>query len=148
MKNGPKRISSPIHSPHRFRHVTLLETFSSSYRSKSKGWTNPGVPMNDGQSGSIRPSTSYLLSPRQLEPLAWYDMRSSEIYTLIFIWQAFSPSTVIFAGIGVLLSVRILDNFVCDTVTHTIVRRRRMSGQAKTRLWTSLNALKCSSDVL
>ena len=33
-----------------------------------------------------------------------------EIFTLIFIWQAFSPATVIFAGIGVLLSVCILYN--------------------------------------
>ena len=29
---------------------------------------------------------------------------------LMFIWQAFSPATVVFAGIGVLLSVCILDN--------------------------------------
>ena len=75
--------------------------------------------MNDGQSGSIRPLAFCLLSPRQSELLAWYDMRLSEICTLTFIWQAFSPSTVIFAGIGVLLSVCILDNCVWDTVTHT-----------------------------
>jgi hypothetical protein len=33
------------------------------------------------------------------------DTNLSEICTLIFIWQVFSPSSVIFAGIGVLLSV-------------------------------------------
>ena len=36
------------------------------------------------------------------------DMRLSEICTLIFIWQVFSPANVIFAGIGVLLLVCIL----------------------------------------
>jgi hypothetical protein len=36
------------------------------------------------------------------------DMNLSEICTLIFIWQVFSPANVIFAGIGVLLSVCIL----------------------------------------
>jgi hypothetical protein len=35
-------------------------------------------------------------------------MNLSEIYTLIFAWQVFSPANVIFAGIGVLLSVCIL----------------------------------------
>ena len=32
------------------------------------------------------------------------------IYVLIFIWQVFSPANVIFAGVGVLLSVRILSS--------------------------------------
>ena len=32
----------------------------------------------------------------------------SDIYTLTYIRQAFSPATIVFAGIGVLLSVRIL----------------------------------------
>ena len=35
-------------------------------------------------------------------------MNPSEIYSFIFIFQVFSPAKVIFAGIGVLLSVRIL----------------------------------------
>jgi hypothetical protein len=35
-------------------------------------------------------------------------MNLSEICTLMFIWQIFSPANVIFAGVGVLLSVRIL----------------------------------------
>ena len=35
-------------------------------------------------------------------------MNSSEIYALIFIRQVFSPAKVILAGVGVLLSVRIL----------------------------------------
>ena len=69
--------------------------------------------MNDGQSGSIPLYTSFSNSPRQLELSAWYDMHLSEICTLIFILQAFSPATVVFAGIGVLLSVCILDNCVC-----------------------------------
>ena len=41
--------------------------------------------MNDGPSGSTPPYTSFLLFPGLLEQLAWYDMRLSEIYTLIFI---------------------------------------------------------------
>ena len=68
------------------------------------------------------------------------------ICTLIFIWQAFSPATVIFAGIGVLLSVCILDNFASDSVTHNIFRRRRGFEQVKRLLWTSLNAWRCFSD--
>ena len=32
--------------------------------------------------------------------------------TLIFIWQVFSPAKVIFAGVGVLLSVRILSSLI------------------------------------
>ena len=68
------------------------------------------------------------------------------ICTLIFILQAFSPATVIFAGIGVLLSVCILDNFACDGVTHTFFRRRRVFEQVKRLLWTSLNAWRCFSD--
>ena len=69
------------------------------------------------------------------------------ICTLIFILQAFSPATVIFAGIGVLLSVRILNDLACAIVTHTSLRRRRMSGPAKIRLWTYSNGSRCSSDV-
>jgi hypothetical protein len=70
------------------------------------------------------------------------------ICTLIFIWQAFSPVTVIFAGIGVLLSVCILlDHFVRTIVTPTYLRRPRMLGRAKTPLSTSLSALRCFSDV-
>ena len=42
------------------------------------------------------------------------DTNSSEIHSLIFICQVFSPAKVIFAGAGVLLLVRIL--------LYTIVR--------------------------
>jgi hypothetical protein len=70
--------------------------------------------MNDGQNGLIQPSMSSLLSLRQLEQvLAWYvkDMRLSEVCILILIWQVFSPASVVFTGIGVLLSVCILNKF-------------------------------------
>ena len=40
------------------------------------------------------------------------DTNLSEICTLIFIWQVFSPSSVIFTGIGVLLSVCIPHYFL------------------------------------
>ena len=40
------------------------------------------------------------------------DMKLSEICNLILIWQVFSPANVIFAGIGILLQVSILANFV------------------------------------
>jgi hypothetical protein len=33
-------------------------------------------------------------------------MNLSEICTLIYLWQVFSPAKVIFAGVGVLLLVR------------------------------------------
>ena len=49
-----------------------------------------------------------LRSLRQLEQvLVWYAHKVclSEVCTLIFIWQVFSPANVIFAGIGVLLQV-------------------------------------------
>ena len=39
-------------------------------------------------------------------------------FALISIWQVFSPATVIFAGIGVLLSVCILDTLPCGVVTY------------------------------
>jgi hypothetical protein len=39
---------------------------------------------------------------------------------LIFLWQLFSPASVIFAGIGVLLSVHILNIFARAIVTHNI----------------------------
>jgi hypothetical protein len=49
-----------------------------------------------------------------------HNIRLSEISSLIFLWQLFSPASVIFAGIGVLLSVRILDSFARAIVTHNI----------------------------
>jgi hypothetical protein len=45
------------------------------------------------------------------------EMNSSEIHSLIPISQAFSPAKAIFAGVGVLLSVRIL----CWTCVRAIV---------------------------
>jgi hypothetical protein len=42
------------------------------------------------------------------------DVNLSDICTLIFIWQVFSPASVIFAGVGVLLSVRIAYYFRVD----------------------------------
>jgi len=38
----------------------------------------------------------------------FHDMKSTDICTLILIFQVFSPAKVIFAGFGVLLSVCIL----------------------------------------
>jgi hypothetical protein len=76
-------------------------------------------------------------------------MNSSEIYVLISIWQVFSPAKVIFAGVGVLLSVCtiLLNNFVRVVVMPTSLRQQRMFGQAKTPLSISLSASKCFSDV-
>jgi hypothetical protein len=71
----------------------------------------------------------------------------SEICALIFIWQVFSPTSVIFAGIGVLLSVRILNNVVWSIITRTFLRQLRMFGRAKTPLLTSSSASRCFSDV-
>jgi hypothetical protein len=99
----------------------------------------------------IRPSMSSMLSLRLLEPvLVWYasEQNLSEIHTLIFIWQVFSPTGVIFAGIGILLSVRILLNsFLWAILTRTSLRQLRTLGQAMMHLSTFLSALKCFSDV-
>ena len=73
-------------------------------------------------------------------------MHLSEVRSLILMWQLFSPASVIFAGVGVLLSVRIIINFTCATVTHGSLRRLKMSGQAKKLLSTSSSGLKCFSD--
>ena len=65
---------------------------------------------------------------------------------LIFMWQLFSPASVIFAGVGVLLSVCILINFARAIITHTSLRLLKMFEQAKTLLSTSLSGLGCFSD--
>jgi hypothetical protein len=75
-------------------------------------------------------------------------MNVSEIYTLIFAWQVFSPANVIFAGIGVLLSVCIyLDGFAWTIVMPRSLRQLRALARAKTLFSTSLSALKCFSGV-
>jgi hypothetical protein len=73
--------------------------------------------------------------------------RLSEVCTLIFIWQVFSPASVVFAGIGVLLSVCTLNKLVWNIVTHTFLRQLRMFRQAKLLLWTYLSASRVFSDV-
>ena len=50
-----------------------------------------------------------------------HDMRLYEICSLIFMLQLFSPASVIFAGVGVLLSVRILDDFARAVVTYDLL---------------------------
>ena len=65
---------------------------------------------------------------------------------LIFMWQLFSPASVIFAGVGVLLSVCILINYAWAIITHTSLRLLKMFEQAKTLLPTSLSGLGCFSD--
>jgi hypothetical protein len=65
---------------------------------------------------------------------------------LIFMLQLFSPASVIFAGIGVLLSVCILINFAWAIITHPFLRLLKMFEQAKTLLSTSLRGSGCFSD--
>ena len=66
---------------------------------------------------------------------------------LIYIWQVFSPGTVIFAGVGVLLSVRILLNvYRAVNMTPASHRRLRMFEKAKIRSSIFLSALKGFSD--
>ena len=61
-----------------------------------------------------------------------HNMNLSDIRTLIFIRQVFSPAKVVFAGVGVLLSVCILLNkILCAIVTHPSLRQLRTLGQAK-----------------
>jgi hypothetical protein len=68
--------------------------------------------MNGGQNGLILPLTSSMFFLRLLQQVSvWYasqQINFSDIHTLIFIFQVFAPANVIFAGIGVLLSVCIL----------------------------------------
>ena len=75
-------------------------------------------------------------------------MNLSEICTLIFTWKESSPANVVFTGIGVLLSVRILGGFMWIIVTRRSLRQLRMLAQAKIPFWTLLSALKCSFDDL
>ena len=67
-------------------------------------------------------------------------------FALIYTWQVFSPATVIFAGIGVLLSVCIRPNLVWGCC-NTFSRQPRMFGQAKILLWISLSVSTSFLDV-
>ena len=68
--------------------------------------------------------------------------------TLIYMWQVFSPAKVIFAGVGVLLSVRIILNiYRAANITAASHRQLRMFEKAKIRSSMSLSALKAFSDV-
>jgi len=61
------------------------------------------------------------------------DMNLSDISILIFIRQIFSPAEVVFAGVGVLLSVCIhLNKILWAIVRPTSLRQLRMLEQAKT----------------
>ncbi len=62
-------------------------------------WLDPTVNVLYALSGNLGEGVS-LVSPRT--------RTLSEICGLIYIWQIFSPAKVIFVGVGVLLSVRIL----------------------------------------
>jgi hypothetical protein len=75
------------------------------------------------------------------------NMHLSEICSLIFMWQVFPSSNLIFAGFGVLLSVCILINFAWAIVTHASFRQLKLFEQAKTLLSTSLSDLKSFSNV-
>ena len=66
---------------------------------------------------------------------AWYASllpatQFSEIYSLIFMSQLFSPASVIFAGVGVLLSVCILNNLAWAVVTHGSIRQPKHINQS------------------
>ncbi len=64
------------------------------------------------------------------------------------IFQVFSPAKVIFAGIGVLLSVSIrLDSSVRDTVMYELVRRLRMLTRVKMCLLISSHESRSFSNV-
>jgi hypothetical protein len=68
------------------------------------------------------------------------DIKVSEIWILILILQVFSPAKVIFAGIGVLLSVCILLNtFLRSIVIRSALRQPKMFVRAK------MLFLSCSS---
>ena len=139
----------PIRSPPSSNLAILPVQFSPSFSSNSRGQINPEAVMIGGQDGLIRPftfSTPFL--PQSERALVWYasGLNRFEMCMLILVWQAFSPVTVISTGIGLLLSVCILDRFVWAVVTPTSHRQPRMLERAKTPLSTSLSALRCISD--
>ena len=74
------------------------------------------------------------------------DMYFPEVYTLMFMWQAFPPAKVIFTGVGVLLSVSILNNFTWAIITSTFLRQSRTFGLAKIHLSTFLSVSNWFSD--
>ena len=78
-----------------------------------------------------------------------HDMNLSNICILIFIRQVFSPAKAVFVGLGVLLAVCILLNKILlwAIVTAPSLRQLRMFEQAKILWLTSLNVLRCFSDV-
>jgi hypothetical protein len=60
------------------------------------------------------------------------DVSLSEICTLTFIWQVFSPAKVIFAGVGVLLSVcSLLNSFVEAIVTPASLDSQGCSSKSR-----------------
>src|SRR5579863_9475640 len=71
----------------------------------------------------------------------------TETHAYTYIWQVFSPAKVIFAGVGVLLSVSIfLDTLALANLSSTIFRQRRTYGQAKTPSSTSSKEQRTFSD--
>ena len=140
----------PIRSPPSSNPAILPVQFSPSFSSNSRGKISSEAVMIGGQDGLIRPltfSTPFL--PQSERALVWYasGFNLFEMCMLILIWQVFSPVTVISTGIGLLLSVCILDHFVWAIVTPTSHRQLRMFEQARTPSSTSLSALRCISNV-
>jgi len=84
-----------------------------------------------------------MLSLRYLErALAWYSSLYGlySEFSLIFTCQIFSPGKVIFAGVGVLLLVRIyLNTFASAIVTPIFLRQLRAFRKAKVPSLTFLN---------
>jgi hypothetical protein len=74
--------------------------------------------------------------------LAWYSSLHGlySEFPLIFTWQIFSPGKVIFAGVGVLLLVRIYLNIIAlAIVTPISLRQPRVFRKAKILSLTSFN---------
>jgi hypothetical protein len=100
-------------------------------------WLDPTVNVLFALSATVGAGVS-LVCPENLHV---------EFCTLIFFLQVFSPASVVFAGIGILLSVCIYNSLAWANLTHTFIRRPRMFGQAKALLWTSLSTSKGFFDV-
>jgi len=98
--NSPSAILAILH-----RQVQGLDQSQSSDDRWTK-WLNPTVDVLYTLSGTLGEGVS-LVSPRT--------RKLSEICGLIFTWQIFSPAKVIFVGVGVLLSVRILLDDICGS---------------------------------
>lgn len=119
----------------------LIQQFDQSSSSSDQGlssWLGPTVNVLFAFSAALGEGVG----------LVCFRSLSHEILKSYFVFQVFSPSKVIFAGIGVLLLVNSpLDSSAQVLMTSRSVRRLRMSRRVTMCLLTSLHESRISSSV-